>query len=322
MEWYDQINETFVKNVAIGYMQEVDFAPFNIFPVVRTVKSSGLIASYNKEDWLRVGDVNEYKRIGATESVGDDYGIGSQPYNVEDISFHKDVTKKEADEYDNPFDPVNDAIRFVINRIRLVSVSNFVNVFMKTGVWGTDYTGVASGATGDQFIKWSASGSTPIADVLNYQDAIRAFTGFTPKKMIMTPDVYKALRSNSEIQGLLKVTTDKVVTLDILTKLFDMDTIEVLSNVKTTAKKGQLSTKANTGYFAAGKVFLGYTPTKPSKFEPSAGYHIVQTNKGQDVLMDNIPMLEKNHALRLEGTMSLSPKVVAPDLGCLLTSVV
>jgi hypothetical protein len=322
MEWYDQINDVFVKNVAVGYVQELDFTPFNIFPKVRTVKSSGLIASYAKEDWLRIGNIDDYKRVGATESIGDDYEVGSQPYNVEDISFHKDVTKKEAEEYDNPYDPVNDAIKFVINRIRLVTVGNFVNTFLNTGIWGTDYTGVASGATGNQFIKWSASGSTPISDILNYQDAIRSFTGFKPNRMVMTPDVYNALKTNAEIKDSLKVTSDKVVTKDILARLFEVDTLEILSAVRTTAKKGEASTKTNTGYFAASRVFLGYTPNKPSKFEPSAGYHMLHTHGKEDVFMDRIEMKEKNHALRLEGTMSLAPKVVAPDLGCLLSAVV
>ena len=179
MNWYDQINITFLRNVAIGYVQELDFSPFKIFPIVRTTKSAGLIATYNKEDWLRVGNVNDYKRVGATESVGDDYKVGSQPYTLEDVSFHKDVTKREAEEYDNPFDPIADATKFVINRIRLVVIANFVDTFMKTGVWGNEYAG------GTDFTKWSASGSTPIEDVLTFQDAVRSITGFKPTKMII-----------------------------------------------------------------------------------------------------------------------------------------
>ncbi len=316
MEWYDQINETFVRNVAIGYFQEIDFTPFRIFPAITTVHSSGMLGSYNKEDWLRIGDKNDYKRVGATESVGDDYSVGSQPYMVEEVAFHKDITKKEANEYDNPFDPVSDGTKFVINRLNLIATANFVDTFLKTGVWANEYVG------GTDFTKWSDASSTPVEDVLTYQDEVRAFTGFAPNKMIMTPDVYKALRGNTEVKSLLKITDTKIVTKNLLRQLFDMEELEVLGTVRTTAKKGQTATKSNTGYFAAGKVFLGYVPKAPSKYEPSAGYHMVQTIGGDKVVTEAIPMKHLNHALRVEGTINLTPKVVASDLGCLLTSVV
>ena len=317
MHWYDQIKEEFIKNVAINYMQEVDFTPFKIFPVITTKKRSGLIAKYNKEDWLRIGNINDYKRIGATQSIGDDYNVSSQPYNLEDIAFHKDVTRAEAEEADNPFDAIADGTKFVINRINLIIMANFVNTYLTTGRWGNDYTG------GTDFTKWDDPNSTPIDDVLKFQDAIGALTGRPANRMLITPDVYRALRSNAEIKNSLKVTSDKVVTTDALRKLFDMDSLVVLRTVRTTAKKNEKATKNNTGYFASKKVLLTYAPARPSKYEPSGGYHIVKTGKNKEkVAMVRIPMPENNMALRIEGTATLTPKLIAPDLGCLLNNVI
>jgi len=318
MHWYDEIKEEFIKNVAINYMQEISFEPFSIFPVVRTKKRSGVIAKYNKEDWLRIGNINDYKRIGATQSVGDDYDVSSQPYNLEDISFHKDITKTEAEEADSPFDAVGDGTKFVINRMKLIIMSNFVNTYLNTGKWGNDYQGTTD------FTKWDDANSTPIDDVLRFQDNIASLTGFTPNRMLITPDVYRVLRSNADIKNSLKVTSDKVVTADALRRLFDMDTLTVMRTVRTTAKKKETATKNNTGYFADKKILLTYAPKNPSKYEPSGGYHLLKPNGGAkgDVAMDRIPMPQNNKALRVEGTATLTPKLIAPDLGCLLYDVI
>ncbi|MCK4521999.1 MAG: major capsid protein [Nanoarchaeota archaeon] len=320
MHWYDQINTEFIRGVAVKYEQELDFEPFSLFPVIKTKKSSGNIAKYDKGDWLRLGNVNDYKRTGAAESMGGDYDVTPQPYSVEDVSFHKDITARDNEESDSPFDAVADGTRFVINRLKLIVIANFVSQFIATGLWGSDLQGKASGAGGD-FTQWSDyTNSTPIDDILKFQDAVRAVTGFKPNRMLMTPDVYRVLRSNPDIKDSLKVTDDKVVTAGALKKLFDMDSLVVLGAVKSTAKKGETLTSSNTGYFATKKVLLTYAPNKASKHEPSGGYHILKTagKKADEVEIRRIPMPQNNNALRVEGIMNLTPKLIASDLGCIL----
>ncbi len=106
MAWYDQITDKFVANVANRYMQENIWPQFSIFPKVNSKQKSGYIAKYEKEDWLRVGTVSDYIRTGATESKGENFATGRQPYTLEEFAFHDDVTKEERAEYDNPFEPV------------------------------------------------------------------------------------------------------------------------------------------------------------------------------------------------------------------------
>lgn len=317
MEWYDAVNKTFIKGVAVRYLQNINFEPFSIFPRVPTTKKTGYIAKYNKEDWMRIGDINSYKRIGATQSVGDDYSVDKQLYFLDNISFHKDITRTDIEEEETPYDAVTDAVAFVINRIKLVVVANFVNSCLASGIWANEFAGTTD------FTKWSDAAATPIKDILGYKSQIKSVTGYEPNRMIVTPDVYTALRTSADIKDQLKVTTDKIVTSAALRNLFDVESFEVLSTVETTAKKGQKATKTNTGFMAAGKVFLGYAPNRASKNEPSAGYHISKgKNIGGMVPIERIPMPQNNHALRLEGNAELAPIIVADDLGCLLTDVV
>ena len=316
MAWFDQITQKFVANVATRYMQEAPWAPLSIFPKINVKQKSGYIAEYTKEDWMRVGDPKDYIRSGASESIGDSISHGYQPYFLEKRSLHTDLTEDDRNEYDNPFDPVTDSTEWVIDTLGRVAAKLFSDTVFTTGVWGLDFDVTASST------KWSSSTSTPITDVLNQSQAIEAFTGFRPNKMVMTRDVFNALKVNSQIRDSMKVTTDKVVTEALLAKLFEVDIVQVFRTVETTAKKGQKSTKDNTNFMATNKVLLCYTPQRASKKRPSAGYHLAYKGKYGNVITRTFPMPQLNNALRIEGDIFIAPKIVSPDLGTLFINVI
>jgi len=308
MEWYDKVAPKFVQNVALGYFQEYVFDPFRVFPLVPVGQNSGYIAKYSKEDWVRIGSPDDYIRMGATESAGDNYEVDKQPYVLYPRSFHDDVTESDVEDYDNPYDPVKDATLFVINRLELVFAQMFVDQFMTTGVWGTDLTG------GVDFTKWSDTNSDPVSDVLTWKGDVKGVTGFEPNRMAISNDVYVALRSNSSVRSQLKVTDDKVITSGALKRLMDLEEIIVIDAVKTTAKKGQSATSSNTGFLTTGAALLVFAPTKPSKRIPSAGYHLVKKGK-KGLVTKPIPMPHLNNALRIEGTLYGQGIKLAADLG-------
>lgn len=82
--------------------------------------------------------------------------------------------------------------------------------------------------------------------------------------MIITFDVLKALKSNTKIMDRMKTTTDKTVTLALLANLFEVERIEVLDAVN----------EGGTDFMVNGKMLLCYTPPRPTKAAPSAGYNI------------------------------------------------
>ena len=301
--WYDQIKDKFVRNVANMYLQENEFDAFKMFPKVNSNQLSGYIAKYTKADWLKIGTVNDYKRTGATESVGDDYAVGQQAYTLEEYAFHKDVSKDDRKEYDNPFDPVNDAVIFVMQRLRRVLLQNVVDTFLTTGVWGTDHNETAS--------KWNAktagvSDTDPIEKVLTWQEEIEKVTGFTPNNIIVAADVFRALKTNTFITGAMKTTNDKVVTAGLIAKLFELDNLWIANAVNSDADD----------YMVSGQALLYYAPKRPSKFKPSAAYHITYKGKNANNIGTNrIPMKHLNDSLRIEAWVKTDPVVMATDLG-------
>lgn len=311
--WSDVVSSVFVRNVANRYVVDNPLEAFDIFPDVPTTKLAGYLAKYKKADWFRIGTKNDYKRTGATESFGDDYEVDKQSYLVEEFAFHKDITEDDRNEYDNPYDPVKDAISFCDNRIRRVLLQNLVDTYIGTGIWGTDLD--LSGSSYDQ---WDAktsgvSDANPVEYILDAKEAIKKTTGYEPNKLIITYDVFKALKTNTHITGSIKTTNDKVVTKDLIARLFELDDIRILDAVNSDADD----------FLVSGTALLVHTPKKPSKFEPSAGYHMVYKYRGKDkIRTQKILMEEKNNALRIELAVKVDPLVVASDLGYYMYNVV
>lgn len=76
--WSDQVNTTYIANVANRYMIENPFKVFNIFSSHHVANLLAISQPTMKSDWLCIGTTSLYKRVGASESVGDDYTVGKQ----------------------------------------------------------------------------------------------------------------------------------------------------------------------------------------------------------------------------------------------------
>jgi len=274
--------------------------------MITTNRLTGYIGTYTKADWLRIGSTSLYKRTGSTESFGDDYAVSKTTYLVEQYSFHKDINRDDMNEYDNPFNPVNDAIDFVMTRMNRVLLSELISTFFTTSIW--------SGAS-DQNLssyKWDTKSSgvstnDPIAQINVGRAGIMKQTGYNPNKLIVTWDAYNALLSNTFIIDRMKTTSDKVVTRELLARLFEVDKFVVIDAVN----------ESGTDFLATSRALLCYTPTTPSKFAPSAGYNIVYTGGeiGRVVKTRKIPMPEKNDSVRIEADMYVDQLVLGADLG-------
>lgn len=294
--WYSTINPQFVRNVSQAYIQDGAFEVFSMFPKLDVRRKTDYIAVYTKSDWLKIGNVGDYKRTGATESIGDDYTVTKTQYITEQIAFHKDVTREEAENFDSPIDAVKDATKFVMNRIKRVALKQLSSTVFTTGVWGTDADLTSA--------KWSGS-VDPVAKVMEWHNAITKATGYQANRMIMTNDVLAALKTNQKIIDRMKTSSDKVLTVDLIAKLFEVDSIFVLSVVN----------EAGDDYMIKGKVLLYYAPNEPSRFEPSAAYFIVYRGEdGTNVTPRVIPMPHLNDAVRIEVSLDMTLKVVGADL--------
>jgi hypothetical protein len=298
--WFDAVNPVFVEGVANRYVVDNPLEVFDIFPKVPTKKLTGYIAKYDKTAWFKIGTVADYKRVGATESIGDDYTISKQAYTVEEYAFHKDITQDDANEFDSPYQPLRDAVAFVINRIGRVMLQNLVDTYFATGIW-TDHD-----YTAHQFddVTSKVSDYDPVAQISSDMMAMQKTTGMKANRMVVMPDTNRALKLNTYITNRLKVTETKVVTDNLLASLFEVATYKEFSAINSGA----------TDYLQKGTFWLGYTPNSPSVVEPSAGYQLTYTQGPNMVETRRIPMPMKNNALRIEAVIRSCPVKLATDL--------
>ena len=306
-EWYDQITDKFVGNVANKYMQENPWKIFRAFPDVPVKQLSGYLATYDKEDWLRIGDPDDYIVNGAAESIGDDFATGKSAYVLKKYKFHDDLDKDSMENYDSPFAAVRDRTEFVVSRLGLVMAKVFKNALMTTGVWGKDVD--CSGA------KWTTAGTNVMKQISDNAQYVQSITGFRPNRMIVCQDAIDALDYNTGIINRMKTTSDKIITTDLLARLFKLEMIEVLSAVETSAAKGGTVTTANTDFMHSGSALLFFAPPRPSIKMPCAGYNLIRKGKLGKINTTQIPMKAKNDAIRIEGWVEAMPFVLGADLG-------
>lgn len=310
-----------LTNMSVAYMQNArNFIADKVFPVVPVEKKSDKYFTYTKNDWFR--DEAQLRAPG-TESAGGGYGLSTDTYSCDVWAFHKDVDDQTLANADSPLNPLRDAAEFVTQRMLVRREIQFVTDYLSASVWGKDYTGVASGATGDQFDQWDDyTNSDPIEDIERGKAQILSTTGFEANTLVLGYDVYRKLRNHPDIVDRIKYTSANVVTEDILGRLFDVDRVLVAKAVKATNQEG-----ATAAYsFATGKVAgLFHVAPNPSLLTPSAGYQFswtgVSGGTGQTIGTSQF-RLPQLRAERVEAEVAFDNKVVATDLGVFFASAV
>ncbi len=305
-----------LTNISIAYIQNAqDFIAGRVFPVVPVDKQADSYYKYNKNDWMR----DEAKRRApGTESAGSGYGLSTATYNCETWAFHKDVPWAIRANADKVLDMDRDATTFVTQRLLIRRERLFADNYVKTGVWGKDYTGVASNPSTGQFIQWSDyTNSDPITDVKNARMHIKGTTGFKPNTLLLGEEVFETLKNHPDILDRYKYTQSGVITADLIAKVLEVDRIVVGSAIYATNAEG--ATEAYS--FIHGKVaLLTYSAPAPSLLAPSAGYifawkyiaNNLTSNEG--IAIDKFPMRQLK-ADRVEGEIGIDPKLVASDCG-------
>lgn len=172
------------------------------------------------------------------------------------------------------------AAAILVNQQNMIKLERlFAANFLQTGIWGSDQTGVASGASTNQFIKWNAaSGATILQNVEQWKEKVETACANMPNKIGLSPDVYAFLRYSSEIKDQVKYTSSESVSLQTLARLFDVEEVVVMGGIYNSAKEGATPTLAR---ISTGKVLLTYAPKVGSLEEVTAGVCFGWNSKGR-----------------------------------------
>ena len=299
-----------LTNISVAYVQDAStFVADKVFPMVPVQKQSDLYFTYSKEDFLR----DEARvRAPGTESAGGGYTLGQGTYSALVKAFHKDVDDQVRANADAPLNMDRDATQFVTQKLLINREVDFVMRYFTSGVWGTDIT---------PGTLWSATGSTPIANVQTAHMAIQAVTGFRANTLVVGPRVHAALLTNADILERVKYTSKDSINEQVLAALFGVQRYIIANAVRTTGKEGGTQT---TDFIAGKHALLCYSTPTPSLLQPTAGY----TFAWNGLLGSNLGMrmssfrMEHLKSDRIEGEMAYDMRVIAAALGYFFNGVV
>lgn len=312
-----------LTNVSVNYMQrETNFVADRVFPQLPVNFKSDQIAKFVKQGWFRD---QARVRAPATESAGGGYEIESQPYNCLVYAWHKDVDDQTRRNTDSPYQPDRNATQFVTNILRLQREVKFMATYFVTGVWDTEWTGVASDspvAASLEFEQWDRAGSTPIADVIGRCTNVQQISGWRPNVGVMQRKVFDALKTNADIMDRVKYTSRDSIDLEILARLFELDELMLADAVYDSALEGAA---ASMDFIAGKHMLLAYRTKSPALDMPSAGYIPVWTGYlGATAFGNRVKKFRMEHlnSDRIEGELAYDMVVVAADTAALMLGAV
>ena len=311
-----------LTNVSVAYLQQTSaYIADKVFPRVPVQKQSDMYWKMSKMDWKRT-DVQ--RRAPGTESPGVGWNQFRDFYFAHVYAVHKDIDDQIRANADSVFSLDKQATEFITNQLLLKRDIDWNNTYFKSGVWGTNKTGTTD------FTKWDDSTSDPIGDMAKWIIDFRQATGYKPNTMILGAHVMAALKQHPDIIDRIKYTQKGIVSEDLIATLFDVDKLMV--SYATLTDQPRLSDPvadeaAATYKFIAdtkGALIL-YTAPSPGLNTATAGYTFTWNGymggNSQGIRIKRFRM-EHIASDRIEAEMTYDMKVVCPDLGIFLGSVV
>lgn len=301
-----------LTNISIAFIQKAsDFIADKVFPNVPVLKQSDKYFTYDKKSWFQT---QAKKRGPGTESAGSGYNIDADSVYFADVwAVHKDVDDQTRENADQPLDMDRDATLFVTQQLMLRREKEFVRKYLQTGVW--------TGAGGDYVPspKWNAANSDPMGDIDELKSQIKKQTGFKPNTLLVSDDVFYALRNNPAVLDRIKYTQRGIVTEELLASLFGVEKFLVASAVEDLDPEA-VSAGSDMQFLFANKFLLVHSSPSPSILTPTAGYIFSWIGlfgagaAGNRIKTFRMEQLESD---RIEGEMAFDMKLVASDLGVL-----
>lgn len=305
-----------LTSISIAYLQDQnEFVASKVFPNIPVRKQSDVYFTYPRGDWFRT---DAQKRAPATESAGSGFRVGTDNYLCDVQALHDDVDDQMRANSDEPLEPDRDATEFVTRGMLLRREKDFMGSYFTTGIW----TGSTTGTDIVPGTLWDVATSTPIANIRAEIGAMKKKTGFRPTKLTLAEDVWNVLQDNADFLDRISVNQRKIVTTDLLAAVLGLDEVLIAGGIENTANEGATDVMA---WLATKDALLTYSPARPSRRMPSAGYTFSWTGylgAGQDGLRISRFRMQQLRADRVEGEMAYDQKLVAADLGVFFNGVI
>jgi hypothetical protein len=316
--------DALLSNISVAYFQDADrYIADKVFPVVPVTKKTDFYWKFDKSDLLR-DDAERRAELAPAAEVN--AKLSKDNYSCIEYAAKRLVSDEVMANYDSPLDPKRNAAMVVAQKLRTKLETQFANDFFGTGKWGTDLAGVGATPGGGQFLQWDVANSDPIGTIETAKNLIAA-SGLEANTLVIGRLVWSVLRRHQEVIDLVKwgggpEGVTRRMTEQAIAQLLDIDTVLVARAAYNSAKEGLADSFVDVIGKAA--LLLHTTPT-PALETATAGYIFEWTGISDGIgttIGSKEYRIEERSATAIESKIAFANKIVAPDLGVYLGSVI
>ena len=280
---------------------------------------------------MRSIGVSWYRGRAGDESVGINFKRTQQTYRCEVYAAHHDVADQVRANTDRALDADRDATDLLMHNAMITRERDWAASYLVGSVWAFEAHGAATGSSAfdaadranDDLVHWNLESAEPIKDVRMLKRAIQRRTGRRPNVLTLGREVFDALVDHPDIVGRLdrgQTSGPVMATADSLAALFEVEEVLVMDAIYDAAAEG---TDYSGTFIGEKNGLLSFRLRRPTLRMPSAGYTMNWTGLlGPDGMRISKFRMEQNKSDRIELETAWDHKLVGPDLGCLLSSIV
>ena len=263
-----------LSDLSVSWKQKNDAFVFgNVFPVVNRDEKVGQYIELDRADFYR-NDIEERAGAGEPPIVG--HGLTRQSFNCRVYHGAGLVDDIEKNASAAPYDGMEAKTRQLMQQHMINADAQWQSAFFTTSVWGTDLTGIASGATTGEFNQWDDASSDPIADIDGQKEAMLALTGFEPNVLVLGYGAWHALKENASLvsrwqQGPPAAGGPVVMNEQIVANILGLERIVIAKATQTTSEK-DAATDTYGMILNTNDGLLCYSAPNPGLDVPTAGY--------------------------------------------------
>lgn len=253
------------------------------FPVVPVALPNAKYPTFPRAYFLR-DEVAVRPLGGPPGKIG--YRLSSQSYSCDEEAIQADLDPRERASWSGPpsKSPEAQKVRLLQTQQLIHRDRRWASSYMKTGVWGADWAGVASGPTGTQFLRWDNANSDPVGLIDLALDTVGDTVGgaWRPNTLILGVDAYRSLKNHAGLLARLGVNNLRMINKQTLATIFELDKVLVPQGIYNTGpEKETVATTISAASWSRivdrKSALLVYAAPDASIDQPSAGYTFAWT---------------------------------------------
>lgn len=289
----------YLSKVARGYTNSA-FIAENLFPVIDSELEKVDIFEFNKEAF-QVYDTE--RSIRANSNVISPKGFNKKTTTLTEHDLAYPIDYREEEESKVVKLQLH-ATNVVTEGLKLKHEKQCADLVQNTDNFASTNKIVLSGTS-----LFSNSASDPEGVVDDAKNAIAGKIAQEPNTMVMGYEAFKDLKKHPKLRELISTSQTRIITLELMKQIFDIDNIFVGKSVFVNETGDFLKVWGNN-------IVLAYVPKLDSRteYDPSFAY----TVKKKDSLKIDEYTKEGNKVKYIRATDIYTPFLVGPDAGYLI----